>query len=823
VAQSAQDNGICPHCQKRFGPPGHLCSGEDCKEQGYHFIPKAWFESARDFAFKRGKPVDPLLGRKIERYFVVGKLGEGGMGAVYLAWQEPLGREVALKLISGLELTNEVKARFEREARAISVLDHPNIVKLYDYGIANIGFELPFMALEYVKHGRNLRLALAKIREENGGRIPGDVILTIFEQVLNALGAAHEIGIIHRDMKPENIMVARAYGNPYFVKVLDFGLAKAIQDMTGFQSTLSHAGQLLGTPYYMAPEQGVRKGGGQAVDHRCDLYAVAVMLFEVFAGVRPYEGTTPLDVLTKKIDPNYRPLDLPEAKALLPGLRAVIERGLQVDPERRFSSAGEMKEALKGALTGQVTTALGLVWKDISSSQQKPITPQSPGVEPVKPRVKKHESFPQEKDKQHAFDVIWEAPGEPLGPNGTRSATPSPPESRSEEPSAVAPPRSSKMFWFFALLVGVLGVAVWVVEGLYLTPTGYSGARFVDNGDGTVTDKKYGLVWSKRNFGVMEWRDAVEYCRENRAGLPGSGWHLPTIDELRQLIIGCPATEPGGRCPAREGCRSVQDCYGADPKGNCAPCEEHKGPGPEGCYMDKGFDDPCNLYWSSTPPPWSSSMAFFVPFSFGVVLFADMGGNFFGVRCVRAGEASKEAVPTETRPNVAPTDDSGARFVDNGDGTVTDKKYGLVWSKKNFGDMTWENALEYCRENRAGLPGSGWHLPTIGELRTLIIGCPATESGGRCPAKEGCRSEQDCYGGDWKANCAPCKAHKGLGPEGCYMDKAFDDPCYFYWSSTRCPWSSSAFSVHFLFYDGSVYSEDVYFLNGVRCVRRAQH
>jgi serine/threonine-protein kinase len=462
MAQGAQDNGICPHCQKRFGRPGDLCSGEDCKEQGYHFIPKAWFESARDFAFKRGKPVDPLLGRKIERYFVVGKLGEGGMGAVYLAWQEPLGREVALKLISGLELTNEVKARFEREARAISVLDHPNIVKLYDYGIANIGFELPFMALEYVKHGRNLRLALARIRKENGGRIPGDVILTIFEQVLNALGAAHEIGIIHRDMKPENIMVARAYGNPYFVKVLDFGLAKAIQDMTGFQSTLSHAGQLLGTPYYMAPEQGVRKGGGQAVDHRCDLYAVAVMLFEVFAGVRPYEGTTPLAILTKKIDPNFSPLDLPEAKALLPGLRALIERGLQVDPERRFSSAGEMKEALKGALTGQVTTALGLVWKDISSSQHKPVTPQSPALEPAKPRDKKDESVALQKDKQQAFDVIWEAPGQPFtaGPNGKPIATPAPPKSRSEEPSAVAPPRSSKMFWFFALLPLVFVVAV---------------------------------------------------------------------------------------------------------------------------------------------------------------------------------------------------------------------------------------------------------------------------------------------------------------------------------------------------------------------------
>jgi hypothetical protein len=482
-----------------------------------------------------------------------------------------------------------------------------------------------------------------------------------------------------------------------------------------------------------------------------------------------------------------------------------------------------MKEALKGALIGQVTTASGLVWKDISSSQQKPITPQSPAPEPVKPRDKKDESVPQEKEKQHAFDVIWEAPGEPLGPNGTRSATPAPPKSRSEEPSAVAPPRSSKMFWFFALLVGVLGVAVWVVEGLYLTPTGYSGARFVDNGDGTVTDKKYGLVWSKKNFGNMTWQEAVEYCRENRGNLPGSGWHLPTIDELRTLIIGCPATEPGGRCPAKGGCRSLEDCYGADPKGNCAPCEEHNGPGPEGCYMDKAFDDPCNLYWSSTPCPWSSSMAFFVPFSFGVVLFANKGDNFFGVRCVRAGEGSKDAVPTETRPNVAPTDHSADRFVDNGDGTVTDKKYGLVWSKKNFGNMTWQKAVDYCRENRGYLPGSGWHLPTIDELRTLIIGCPATEPGGRCPAKEGCRSWEDCYGADPKGNCAPCKEHEGPGPKGCYMDKAFDDPCNLYWSSSRYPWSSSsAFDVGF--YYGSVYGSDInYYLGGgVRCVRRAQ-
>jgi hypothetical protein len=181
----------------------------------------------------------------------------------------------------------------------------------------------------------------------------------------------------------------------------------------------------------------------------------------------------------------------------------------------------------------------------------------------------------------------------------------------------------------------------------------------------------------------------------------------------------------------------------------------------------------------------------------------------------------REVISAQT--GLAPSTRSGERFVDNGDGTVTDRKYRLVWSKKKFGDMTWEDAVDYCLENRAGLPGSGWHLPTIEELRTLIIGCPATEPGGRCPAKEGCRSKEDCYGRDWEPNCAPCEYEKGPGPKGCYMDKAFDDPCVWYWSSTRCPWlSSSAFDVYFGL--GFVSDFDFHnFLPGVRCVRAGQH
>jgi len=168
-------------------------------------------------------------------------------------------------------------------------------------------------------------------------------------------------------------------------------------------------------------------------------------------------------------------------------------------------------------------------------------------------------------------------------------------------------------------------------------PTAASDPRFMDNGDGTVTDRKYRLFWSMKNLGLMTWEKAEAYCRENRARLPGSGWHLPTIDELRTLIVGCPATEPGGRCPAREGCRSEQDCWGGDWRTNCAPCSYQGGPGSHGCYVDRAFNYPCERFWSSTRVPWSSSSAFYVNFGFGSVDYDDVGSNG-GVRCVRAGQ-----------------------------------------------------------------------------------------------------------------------------------------------------------------------------------------
>jgi serine/threonine-protein kinase len=153
-------------------------------------------------------------------------------------------------------------------------------------------------------------------------------------------------------------MLAPVLGNPHFVKVLDFGLAKAVSDVAGFDATVSRTGQFLGTPCYMAPEQAPRKGQ-PAADGRSDLYAVAVMLYETFTGVVPFDGQTPLEVLTKKVDPRHDPLAHPEARGLPPSIRAFLRKGMAADPELRFGTAEEMLAALGQALSGRAAAASG--------------------------------------------------------------------------------------------------------------------------------------------------------------------------------------------------------------------------------------------------------------------------------------------------------------------------------------------------------------------------------------------------------------------------------------------------------------------------------
>ncbi len=230
-------------------------------------------------------------GQSLAQFRVVSPLGAGGMGEVYLAEDTRLGRRVAIKVLTERHGADEDRLRrFEQEARAVSALNHPNILTIHDIGTAD---GVRFIATEFVD-GDTLRTRLAR------GRLTLESAVDIALQVAGAIAAAHDAGIVHRDLKPENVMLRR----DGFVKVLDFGLAKLIERVpVGDSSEGTHLpsrstpGVVMGTFSYMSPEQ----ARGQVVDHRSDLFSLGVLLYEMLTGVTPFSGPTAADVLASLI------------------------------------------------------------------------------------------------------------------------------------------------------------------------------------------------------------------------------------------------------------------------------------------------------------------------------------------------------------------------------------------------------------------------------------------------------------------------------------------------------------------------------------------
>ena len=344
------NQGVCPVCEGQ-GEVASPCSNPTCAASGYHRIRAKGLEKAREEARKARRVLDPLLGRAVDKYVLVSKLGEGGMGSVYVALQKPLLREVALKVISGIEINDVIIARFEREARAISVLTHPNIVSLIDFGVGGGDLQVPYMAIEYVKGGVTLRDLWRSMRT-TGQQLSLESVVHVFKQILNALAAAHKVGIVHRDIKPENIMTKEVEGDPYFVKLLDFGLVKALEELKGFEQQLSMAGTIMGTPFYMAPEQ-VMPDPKNPMDHRADLYAVGVVMAEAILGEMPFDGEDIRAILIQKINPTFDPMDRPSAASLPADLRAFLSRSMARDRDQRFQSAEEMRNAMLAVLNEQ--------------------------------------------------------------------------------------------------------------------------------------------------------------------------------------------------------------------------------------------------------------------------------------------------------------------------------------------------------------------------------------------------------------------------------------------------------------------------------------
>jgi len=304
--------------------------------------------------------MESLTGMVIDGKYRVGRsLGEGGMGAVYLAEHIGIGRNVALKIVRP-ELLSEPTAaeRFQREARAAGAIQHPNVVNVTDFGIAAVaGSDIAYLVMEQL-HGQTLEDVLHERR-----RIPLRQVVDIVEQVASALTAAHVIGVVHRDLKPANIWLSPDDRGGFRVTLLDFGIAKLRDDgLVARQSvpvvpeislsnsreadnTSTQVGESIGTPAYMSPEQCV----GDAVDARSDIYSLGIVVYQLLVGELPFRGST-VELLRA-----HFVAEVPAFTAdsgIGAGVDQVVRRALSKEPDQRFQSALAFASALRAHSMG---------------------------------------------------------------------------------------------------------------------------------------------------------------------------------------------------------------------------------------------------------------------------------------------------------------------------------------------------------------------------------------------------------------------------------------------------------------------------------------
>ncbi len=295
---------------------------------------------------------DPLVSTLPGKFTVIEEIGRGGMGVVYRARHELTGTDVAIKVLSStLASDSDSVRRFVREARVAMLIDSENIVRVLDMDVTTE--DRLFLVMEYLK-GRTLQ----DLIDEN--QLTWKRAMPIILQVCSALGAAHAKGIIHRDLKPENVFLIERNGIANFVKVLDFGLAKFL-DLGRESGQLTAVGVALGTPHFMSPEQAL----GRLTDHRSDIYALGIIMYEMLTGRVPFSDPSNAAVLDMQINQQPRPPSelCPE---ISPVIEAIILRALEKDPTKRFQSVDELVDAINES-DEEKTTVFGGVQRDTTT------------------------------------------------------------------------------------------------------------------------------------------------------------------------------------------------------------------------------------------------------------------------------------------------------------------------------------------------------------------------------------------------------------------------------------------------------------------------
>ena len=302
----------CPHCHEEHPTNGYFC-------------PKNGFPVGLP-PLEQGRPVVDA------KYQLVRCIGQGAMGMVYVAKHLRLGKHFALKLLRpDLMSSSEMTLRFEQEARAASAIGHPHIVEVTDLGQSPEGFL--FLVMEMLT-GRTL----ADLLDEGRMRQPRAIDITC--QILDGLEAAHGQKVVHRDLKPENVFLCARFDREDYVKILDFGIARCFDDPNAVR--LTQTGLVMGTPHYMAPEQ----ARGKEADHRVDVYAAGVMLYEMVTGEQPFVGSNYNQVMMEVIKGEYpRPREI--APEVSTALESVILRAMALEAPQRYQNATEFRRALE--------------------------------------------------------------------------------------------------------------------------------------------------------------------------------------------------------------------------------------------------------------------------------------------------------------------------------------------------------------------------------------------------------------------------------------------------------------------------------------------
>ncbi len=320
---------ICPTCRAGYPDRGR----STCPKDGARLLDAAEFDRSLS---------DPLLGQTVAgRFRVLARLGTGGMGTVYRAEQTGLDRHVALKVLKReLVSDRDTVARFHREAKAMSLLMHPNTVRVFDFGEDDAGNL--YLAMELLEG----ELLTAWI--ERDGAPPLAEGVQIAREILRSLAEAHSKGIIHRDLKPDNIFLAKVEGHTRpVVKVLDFGIAKVFRDDRKIDELETQAGTVFGTPRYMSPEQ----AQGKTLDHRSDLYSVGVLLYQLLTGRPPFLDDDAVVVMAKHIreDPEAPSRAAPD-RPIPRSLEKTVMRALAKEPGDRFDSADAFEGKLRACM-----------------------------------------------------------------------------------------------------------------------------------------------------------------------------------------------------------------------------------------------------------------------------------------------------------------------------------------------------------------------------------------------------------------------------------------------------------------------------------------